>query len=257
MEKTTQNHLKLTFADYSLLLVEVVNIYDEEILEQYNDPKYQQTVKTVFSCLLEQNSENDEKLKKAILQANGKKEIILFLQQHNAVIKEKLMNAIKRILEKVNIPNDIHSPKEMFILKLENLLFFLENLIGLTEINDQKVECDFYEILLSTIDKTSEVTQLELKALERKTKERSFPSDVYYPWYLHIACEYDDTISFLIGNWKCNKLIDLLENISISIDFAGRKFAKQDEIYILLRLSELGFAKTSIRPSQPTTNPVI
>jgi hypothetical protein len=249
MEKITTDCLLLTFTDYSMLLAEVVNIYDEEFLEQYNDPQSQQIVKTAVSCLLEQNSEKNENLKRAILQANGKTEIILFLQQHNTAIKEKCINAIKRILEKVNIPNDIHSPKEMFILKLKNLLFFLNNLILLQEIDDQKVENDLNKILLSTIDKTSEATLLELKALERKIRERSFPSDTYYPWYLHIACEFDDTISFLIGDWKCKKLIDLLENISISIDFAGRKFAKQDEIYILIRLSELGFAKTSIKPS--------
>lgn len=247
-----QNSKFISFTFYSKLLYETASVNKSKkkkagVLKKFAHDEDRQAIKTTISSLLNSNSENDNNLIKAIQNIHTAEEIVSFLQQHNPVIRNKALSAIKKNLETFSIPDDIHSPEEMFFLKLKSLLIFLGMLFMLEEIEDEIIECHLEEIVLTTIDSVARVTIEELKDLKRRAKERSFPSDVYYPWYLHIVCEFEDMITVLIGEWQTEKLVDLLEDISTSINFNKREFSQPDEIYILLQLSELGFAKTSFR----------
>ncbi len=242
----------LSLMFYSKLLLEISEICNnskKRALNKLTSLEDLQTAKTVLSSLLDSNTEINQSLRNTLINTNKAKDLVGIFKKYNLVIKEKCIDVIKQILKTISIPDDLHSPKEMFFLKLKSLLIFLDSLIMLEEIiEEQEIETYLKKTLLSTIDKVAEEASMELKLLQRRTREKSFPSDVYYPWYLNIVCEYDDTVSFVIGDWQCKKLIDLLDEVSESINFNKREFSQPDEIYILIELSRLGFAKVSTKP---------
>lgn len=231
---------------YTKLLANLVSIEEGDKhppLEQYKIKENQEIVKKTICSLFPKNKKNRE-FRKKIFMARGAKGLLLAIEENLSLIKSKCLEALKNHLENFHIPNDVHGPEEMFFLKIKSCLIFYNTLDALELlIDDEEIQEALGYILFKKIDELREETQKELESIERRVSQRSFPSDIYYPWHLYITCEHQDLIGSFIGQDRTEKLINTLEEISLSINFTQRPFSGEDEKYILFELAENGYAK--------------
>lgn len=210
------------------LLYEMCNL-NQKSIKRYKVDEERLTLRDIIVVLLDPNSKEDQKIKQALFNARDAHKFVSVLKKYRRYIKQKASSIIQNTLETIEIPNDLHSPEEMFFFKIQTLFIALDALLAIYEIEDMEIEERLLPIVRQTLDAVAPIAIEEVNAIERRVRERSFPSELYYLWYFLLVQANEELTTFLIGEWREQKLLELLENTLQDVDFSNKTFGKTEE----------------------------